>query len=345
MAKRGSRNLILLGGGFLLLLLYVVLIEVPAEKREESEKVKRLFAGISVDDVTAVELGNADRFRIEREAEGWFVTSPKRHKTDPAAMANFFNEVLATETLRVLTPRTNANLAQYGLAAPTNWLVISTKTTNLRLLIGKDFAIESGGEEQDRQVINYLSFAGDPLIYTVEYHKVAPLQRRLEYFRFRNYFMFDRGSLASFTVNYQGQSITLDRSNEQWYLAGKPPREADNSKVSQFLGNFYNFQVDGFLTDEGNPAAWGINWNRNSLVIRDGEGKTRTLAFGKEVAARLACAVSDDPGIFEVEKFKFERLAKSGTDFLPDPPGETNAAADGGIPDGGVDVTVGGGRP
>ena len=314
--KKNRNSLFLLGGAFVVLLALVLITSAGKDSGALGPDGGPLFGGIDVMDLTAVMLdydweiqhmGRIESIGLEREEDAWYITVPGRYKTDPMKAAEFLERVISLESRRRIEPDAS-DLSQFGLDEPRLVIDVATKKTNIRLLIGGDMVTSV---EQERIAIAYAKFENDDYVYIVNAERIDMLNEHPDDLRFRHVFQFDRGDLLEVTFDYQGRTLDFVREDGDWYLRSGAPekRQIRNERMTAFLADFYNFAVDGFIVDEGRAWDYDIKpGERNYLRVLCRERGEMMLSFGREITERITCMVEGDPAVYEVEKFKFERL-------------------------------------
>jgi hypothetical protein len=321
--KKNNTNLIILGAAFAALMLLLLITSGGDESQGLGKDGGPLFSGIEVMDLNAVLLdydweiefmGRVDNIGLQREEDAWYITEPRRYKTDPAKAAEFLEKVLSLQSSRRLEPDAS-ELAKYGLDTPRLIVNVSTEEQTLRLLVGNDFVTSV---DEERIAIAYVMFEGDSYVYIVDARTIDELNETPDNLRFRNVFQFDRGDLVEVSFDYKGRTLEFSREDGNWFIEGASGRRPiRNERMTAFLADFYNISVDGFILDEG--LAWDYDIDpgkRDYLRVLCSKRGEMMLSFGREINERVVCMVEGDPAIYEVDKFKYERLNQEEAYFL-----------------------------
>ncbi len=307
-----SRHFYVLISGFLLLLAYILFFDNPSSPGSGA-KLEKVFTNFKPMKVLEVQLLGKENVKLQREDKGWFITEPKRYRTDLSAMVSFFKNIANITLQRRITPK-DGKLKQYGLDKPSFTIVLKTAKERKILIVGTEVVT---GKGETSKSVTYVQVMGEKEVGIVESFTIERLIAGVKYFRFKQFFSFDRSSINFVEFNYLGRKLSFQKDKAVWYANkrnGKKKR-VSRVKLMGFLGDFYSMPVDNLIADKANPAQYGITGTRNYIMVKGG-GLSKKISFGSSNKGFRYCAVAGNKQLFEVYSYKFERLNKKLGDFL-----------------------------
>lgn len=239
------RTLVVLALLFLGLLAYVMVVEVGREEEREAEKAKEeQVLPIDADGVSRITLdGDKGRVGLERRGEGeeaeWFLVEPYEAPADPAAARGLARAAATLQELRLLD-EPSTDMSQYGLDEPV--LRITLVAEGLEGPAELGFGGETGAKDG-----RYLRIEGDPGVRIAPAHQYRSLDKGIEDLRDRRLVRFSPGAATRITLTRGGESVSLERVDGVWRLAGEAPYRAARADVDDLLAELTTTRAKRFL--------------------------------------------------------------------------------------------------
>jgi len=299
-----------------LALLLMILLLVQKAGRSGVREPAQLLKGLKIGDVEQVVVSHKERLVLKREKSAWFLTAPRRYKADLLETIKFLERLTELRFFRSFKAG-EKDLPQYELDRPSTTIAVTAAGKTSTMLVGIELETSVGNTSRS---LTYVTLKGSGLVFTVETAKISQLQTTVAVLRNKHIFSFERQDLTSVQLNYQGRNLLFRKDAKGDWKTGSGKTVVRN-KLMTFLVGFYRFKVDGFESDNANPANYGVRPGRNFIRFT-GKSGVHTLAFGREVKneAMRFCTLSGDRAVYKVSTFRFERMNKQYSDFLPAPP-------------------------
>lgn len=124
--------------------------------------------------------------------------------------------------------------------------------------------------------------------------------------------------VTSIQVKQGDQSITIERQDEGWIIAGDSPEPAGETKVTQALDRLTGLKPTRTLSDVQNFADFGLTKPAWTITLKPREGDTVIFRVGDENPRGTAryVQVAGDPSVHMIPKFSVEDVQK----WLEEPP-------------------------
>ena len=303
-----------------LVLVLVVLLVMQKAGEGGVRKPGKLLKGLKIGNVEQVVVRHKERLVLKREKAGWFLTAPRRYRADLIETVRFLRRLADLSFFRSFKVG-EKNLSRYELDKPDAEITVTAGGKSRTVLVGVDLETSVGNTSRS---LTYVTIRGSGLVFTVETSKITQLRTTLQVLRNKHVLSFERRDLNSVIINYKGRNLSFKKDSSGVWRTAAGIKIVRN-KLMTFLVGFYRFKVDGFESDSANPAVYGVRPGKNFIRF-SGKGGAQTIFFGREIknAAMRYCTVSGDRAVYKISAFRFERMNKQYTDFLPAPPAKKN---------------------
>ena len=273
-----------------------------AEKGDESGTAK-LFK-LKPSDVQRVEItrrGSASSTVVQRNKDGWQITSPESLRADTDSVTTLVSTFTDLAEDRVIEEKAG-NLAEFGLADPATRVVVNGKHT---LLLGEETPTGGGV---------YAKLDGSPKVVTVASHVKSSLDKAASDLRDKRLLPVEEDKLTRVELTARGTTVELARNaQKEWQIVQPRPLRADNLAASELVRQLKDARMD--LTEDPTEAAKKFSYgSRVALAaVTDASGR-HTIEVRKSGEAHYArsSAVS---GIFKVGNAVAEAVNKSLEDL------------------------------
>lgn len=124
--------------------------------------------------------------------------------------------------------------------------------------------------------------------------------------------------VVSITIEQDDKSITVERKDDGWEIAGDSPEPAGETKVTQALDRLTGLKPTRTLSDIQNFADFGLMKPAWKITLKPSEGKPVIFHVGDENPRGTSryLRVAGDPSVHLVPKFSVEDVQK----WLEEPP-------------------------
>jgi len=238
-------------------------IEGGAERAKQKEAGKRLFPGVSAEQIQSIELRTEDgaNARLERAGdEGWKLVAPLATPAD-----RFAADGLAS-TLAELAPEatfdTPEPLANYGL----------TGDPVVRFHAGEaDYALRLGNTTPVGGNV-YATDAEGKKVFTLASWRKNALQKSVKQLRDGRVIDFDRAQVKGITLQSGDGRVVLARADGGWRIAAPVDAKADADAVEGLLSDLQYLRADEFIDAPAGDAQLGLAapWLTAELALESG---------------------------------------------------------------------------
>jgi hypothetical protein len=275
-------------------------IEGGAERTKQEEAAKRLFPGVTVEQIQSIELLTEDgtTARLERAGdEGWKLVAPL------AAPADRFAADGVASTLAELAPEatfdTPEPLASYGLE----------DEPVVRFRAGdQDYALRLGNTAPVGGNLYATDAEGKKVVTLASWRKNA-LQKSVKQLRDGRVLDFDRAQVKGITLASGDGRVVLAKGEGGWRIAEPVDAKADADAVDGLLSDLTYLRADEFVDGPGSDAELGLDapWLSAELTLES--GGPAALAVGAERSDRRV--VRGTAGrVFEIATTRLDSLPR-----------------------------------
>jgi hypothetical protein len=264
------------------------------------------------DQIAQVELKkkDGDTTIVKRGGDGkWQMTSPQALPVDQEAaksLAGAFNPLNSDKLIEDKA----ADIAQYGLAAPTLEAIVTKKDgKTLKLLLGDDTPTGSAV---------FAKLDGDPRIFTVANSTKTNIDKGSKDLRDKRLLTFDSDKLARFELTVKGQTMEFGKNGKgEWTIVKPRPMRADNFQVEDLAKKLKDAKMDLSLSDEDAKKAAATFASATPVAtakLSDASG-TQQLEVRKDKDKNYYAKSSVVEGIHKVDASLGDGLDKPLNDF------------------------------
>jgi Domain of unknown function (DUF4340) len=276
-------------------------IEGGAERAKQEEAGKRLFPGVSAEQIQSIELRTEDgtNARLERAGdEGWKLVAPLATPAD-----RFAADGLAS-TLAELAPEatfdTPEALENYGL----------TGDPVVRFRAGEqDHALRLGSATPVGGNV-YATDAEGKRVFALASWRRNALQKTVKQLRDGRVLDFDRAQVKGVTLQSGDGRVVLARVEDGWRIAEPVDAKADADAVEGLLSDLQYLRADEFVDAPAKGAQLGLDapWLAAELALESGE--PAALAVGATREDRRVVRGSAGR-LFEIAATRLEALPRT----------------------------------
>jgi hypothetical protein len=238
-------------------------IEGGAERAKQEEAAKRLFPGITAEQIQSIELRTEDgtTARLERsDDKGWKLVAPL------AAPADRFAVDGVASTLAELAPEatfdTPEPLASYGLEGEP---VVRFRAGD------QDYALRLGNAAPLGGNL-YATDAAGTKVFTLASWRKNALQKSVKQLRDGRVLDFDRAQVKGITLVSGDGRVVLARGEGGWRIAEPVDAKADPEAVEGVLSDLQYLRADEFVDAPASDAELGVDapWLTAELALESG---------------------------------------------------------------------------
>ncbi len=275
-------------------------IEGGAERAKQEEASKRLFAGVTAEQIQSIELRTEDgtTARLERAGdEGWQLVAPLAYPADRFAVDG------VASALADLAPEVSFDtpepLANYGLEGE----------PAVRFRAGEtDHALRLGNTTPVGGNVYATDGEGKRVHALASWRKNA-LVKTLKQLRDGRVLDFDRAQVKGVTLASSDGRVVLARGEGGWRIAEPVDAKADGEAVEGLLSDLQYLRADEFVDAPASDAELGLDapWLTAELVLES--GGPATLAVGAPRSDRRV--VRGTAGrVFEIASTRLDSLPR-----------------------------------
>jgi hypothetical protein len=246
--------------------------------------------------------------RIFAKLDGtWKMTEPLTADAEATELGDLMSAVSRLRADELVVGKTG-DLRTFDLDPPeARWRFLSGDREVLNLLVGR---------REPNSGRNYAKLAGGDEVFLLS----PDLSRRLfaEYRKRALVSGLDAGAVESLVISAGDKTLTLQKANERWQVAGKPDQPVNVATVTDLLTAVAGLKAERFAVDNGADfKAFGLQPPPRTIVARTRTGSVVTLQLGKvQNGSRRIFARLLDPNRSDVvvlSEADSERLSKDVT--------------------------------
>jgi hypothetical protein len=203
------------------------------------------------------------RIELVRKDGVWFLDAPLKDRADSMAVNQLFT---AAENLKsddaIATDKQGGGgkelLSDFGLAKSDTRLTFSGGDKPVELLFGKDAAVEGK---------SYVRLEDSKVAHVISNDLKNQLTKKVD--EFRDHKLTDILTTQVNKVAFKTPSgeIELEKKDQHWSLSKPFKARGNDQKVNDLISQAANAQVDSFVADASNPAAFGLQEPRGTVTF------------------------------------------------------------------------------
>jgi len=292
--------------------LYFYEIRGQEERAEAEEAAKRLFQGVSAEEIDSIVLvaSGGELVRLERSEEGWRITEPVRFPADAIRTDSLASSLAGLSSEAVFEEP--ESLEEYGIGADPS-IRFSVGDLEHALQIGDKTPV--GGN-------TYVKTGAGPQVYAVKSYHATSLTRSLEDLRESKILDFDRDAIDRIEAKWPGGGVVLEKVEEGWRLLEPLETMADTDTVDDLLSSLKFLRADGFIDEVPPDAELGLDAPAFEVELvseasGEGEAPTRTrLAIGATRDGRhRAVRGSVENALYQLGEDRLEDFPRAVADY------------------------------
>lgn len=182
----------------------------------------------------------ADTLALQRDAQGWKLTSPVNVAADDAAVNRFLDELAGLRAKRFVVDVTTEP-QRYGLATPTATVTLTGAGTNVLLV----------GSVDDSNTVRFVKCAGAEFVYGVAPTVLDQLPANYGVLRSRSVFDLKPEQITKLVAG----NVTVTREGGNWKLVAPADSALDTNAVQAVVESFAKLQAESFGRPKAEPDA------------------------------------------------------------------------------------------
>jgi hypothetical protein len=300
------------------LILLVILIGLGAyiySTRNNEETVSeenRVFASLEADDLQSITVRaeSGDTTTLERSGDSWQIVSPITAPASSTEASGLASTLTTLDRTRVVD-EAPANLAEFGLApprvsvefktsgdAPAGGLLIGNKTTTGQSLYAK----RSDGNA----------------VFLIPSYQESSLNKSTFDLREKAVLAFNRDQVQTIQVTRDGESLTLQKNNDQWRLTAPVDARADLGMVEGLIGSVAGAQMRTIVSE--NPTAeelrrWGLADSAQSITLTHDANTSRMILGGQVDDNAVYAKDAAKSSVVTIDKTVADAVARPAVDY------------------------------
>jgi hypothetical protein len=178
----------------------------------------------------------------KNEANKWEMTAPQPLSVDQES-ANSVASTLASLSSDRLIEEQAADLAQYGLAAPSLAVAVTKKDGKIEKLLVGDDTPTGGGV--------FAKLENDPRVFTIASYNKSSLDKSWKDLRDKRLLTFDSDKLVRVELAAKNQGLEFGKNNQnEWQIVKPRPLRADSFQVEELIRKLKDARMDTSISDE-----------------------------------------------------------------------------------------------
>jgi hypothetical protein len=280
-------------------------IEGATQRSEEEAASKRVFTGVTADQIGWIELRTEDgtNARLERDPEGWKLVAPLAFRADRFAadgVASTLAELQAEATFDSPEPLANYGLegepaARFGAGAATHTLRVGNSTP-----VGGNI---------------YVTDADGKKVFAVASWRSNALKKSVKQLREARVVDFDRAKLNGLVLESGDGRVVLAKAAGGWAIAEPMAAKADADAVEGLISDLQYLRADEFVDAPASEAELGLAapWLVLELKL-EGEEAPRRVAVGGVRGDKRVVRGAAGP-VFEIASSRLDALPRKLSAF------------------------------
>jgi hypothetical protein len=255
--------------------LYFYEIRGQEERAEAEEAARRLFQGISAEEIDAIALaaGEAETVRLERSEQGWRITEPVRFPADEIRADGLTSTLAGLGSEAVFEDP--EPLVEYGIGAD----------PSLRFWVAGQEHVLFVGDKTPIGGNTYVKTGKGAQVYAVKTYHATALEKSLPDLRDAKVLDFDRDAVERIEASWPDGRVVLGSGEEGWRLLEPLEAAADQDAVDSLLTDLSFLRADGFIDEVPPDAEVGLDAPAFEATLVMGAGE------GEETPARARIAI------------------------------------------------------
>ena len=214
-------------------------------ERAAAKRVENQIWRFDINDIVQVELITPEGTLIaERNTDQWMITSPQLWRAETSELDRLVSSA-ATLNRETMVEEQTTDLARFGLAPASLGLRMKTRD-------GKEYGIDFGINNPSGN-LTYSTLVGENNVFLVSANAAFSFDRKIEEFRDRKIFRFERAGVQSVVLRNPSGTIELEKDrDDRWWFRGPEKREAGGPAVRELLNAMDLGSIAEFFNDNVN---------------------------------------------------------------------------------------------
>lgn len=274
---------------------------------ETGEKHDKVFA-VESDRIDEIEVKSSggERTKLQRKGRAWTFVEPKvEGQPDEAAVSGLTSNLASMEIQRVVDENP-ADVAEFGLAAPSVEVAFRAGGQPHRLQIGQK--TPTGSDV-------YARIADQKRVFLVSSFLESTFNKSTFDLQDKSVLKLDREKVDALTISAAGRDTTFAKVNGEWLLKAPVEGRAEFSAVDGLVSRLGGLQMKTMAPVT--PPAGGFGLDKPAATVRIGSGSSQaTLAIGSAAAQGTVYARDmARPAIFTIESSLLDDLKKDPSEY------------------------------
>jgi len=246
---------------------------------------------------------------LSRASGKWEMSEPKPLAADQDAVNGVVQNLANLGSDRLIDEKA-ANLQTYGLAAPSEEVVVTRKDGKKdTLLLGDDEPTGAG---------TYAKLANDPRVFTIATFVKTGIDKGPKDLRDKRLLTFNSDKLSRVAVTAKGQTFEFGKNGQgEWQIVKPAAMRADGPQVDELVRKLKDAKMDVNQSEEDakKAAAAFASGTKVATAATTDAGGSQTLEIRKDKEKNYYAKSSAVEGVYKITSELGEGLDKSADDF------------------------------
>ena len=232
------------------------------------------------DKVTSIAIKNAEGTIEMRKQENnvWILEKPVKDHVGSLAISGLFTAAEDLDFDAVIgdeKPVEKEQLKEFGLSNSETKVTFGGDGKPVELLFGKDAAVEGK---------MYVKLADGKRVFVISGDLKKQITKKADEFRERKLTDLSTAEVSRVAIKSAAGEIELERKNDHWTISKPLVARGDDSKIGDIISATATAQIDSFVADSANLAAYGLQEPRGVVsLFSEGNDKPTVLHIGSDV--------------------------------------------------------------
>lgn len=246
--------------------------------REAADRAGRVVE-FDRDKITKIAIKTNDtKIEFEKKDGFWFLEKPVKDRADSVAISQLFTTAESLKSDESIPTEKKSGdkdpLKEYGLGSPETRLIFTPdKGKPIELLFGKDAAVEGK---------LYVRLEDSRTAHVIGNDLKNQVLKKVDDFRDHKLTDVLSSQVSKFTLKTAKGEIELEKKAQHWTLAKPFKARGNDQKVGDLIAQAANAQVQSFIADASNLAAFGLQEPRGTVsFVTEGRKEPVLLQIGQ----------------------------------------------------------------
>ena len=246
--------------------------------REAAERAGRVVE-FDRDKIAKIAIKTNDtKIEFEKKDGIWFLEKPVKDRADSAAITQLFTTAESLKSDESIPTEKKGGdkdpLKEYGLGSPETRLIFTPeKGKPIELLFGKDAAVEGK---------LYVRLEDSRIAHVIGNDLKNQILKKADDFRDHKLTDVLSSQVSKFTLKTAKGEIELEKKAQHWTLTKPFKARGNDQKVGDLIAQAANAQVQSFIADASNLAAFGLQEPRGTVsFVTEGRKDPVVLQIGQ----------------------------------------------------------------